>query len=163
MSPHRPLRRPRVAGDDRLDDGRVLVDGGSGAARDEDRAVLVAHRLGVQALDETHGGRVAGELEQRGVQLGIHLRRAEEVAILEKLALTGDAAVETGGAYIVDALGGLPDGEALENRASLQDLDRLVVGDAPDACASMRLADDEPVLLEADERGAHGPARHLER
>ena len=162
MSPHGALRLSGVAGDDRLDDGRVLGDGGSGAARDEDRAVLVAHRLGVQALDETHGGRVAGELEQRGVQLGVHLRRAEEVARLEELALTGDAAVETSSACLVDALGGLPDGEAFENRASLQDLDGLVVRDAPDACAPMRLADDEPVLLEADERGAHGAARHRE-
>ena len=36
-----------------------------------------------------------------------------------------------------------------------EDLDRLAVGDVPHARALVRLADDEPLLLEADERGPH--------
>jgi len=60
-------------------------------------------------------------------------------------------------------LGGLADREALEDRTHLQDLDGLLVANAPDTRAAMELANDEPVLLETDERGAHGATRHVER
>ena len=72
---------------------------------------------------------MAGELEQGRVQVGVRVRCPEEVAVLEELALTRETCLETGDARIVDALGGLADGKALEDGARLQDLDRLVVAD----------------------------------
>ena len=106
---------------------------------------------------------MARELEQGRVQLGVRVRRAEQVAELEQLALTRETCLKTGDARIVDPLGGLADGKPLEDGAGLQDLDRLVVADLPHARAAVRLADDEPVLLETDERGSHRAARHVER
>ena len=66
------------------------------------------------------------------------------------------------GAGVVDPLGGQPDGEALQDGADLQDLDRLVVRDLPHARTTMWLANDEPFLLQADECRSHRAARHLE-
>ena len=151
------------SGDHGLDDGRVLGDRRSRAARDQDRAVLVAHGLRAQAVDEPDRGPVAGELEERRVQLGVHVGRAEEVAALEQLTLRARGTPEPGAARVVDALGSLPDRKALEHGARLQDLDGLLVADAPHPRPAVRLAHDEPVLLEADERRAHGAARHVER
>ena len=55
-----------------------------------------------------------------------------------------------------------PDGEPFEHGAGLEDLDRLLVGDRPHAGSAVRLAHDEPFLLEPDERSSHRAARHLE-
>jgi 3-hydroxyisobutyrate dehydrogenase-like beta-hydroxyacid dehydrogenase len=160
---HRELRLGRTAGDHGLDDRRVLGHGRRRSARDQDRAVLVAHRLRVQGVDESDSGRMAGELQQGGVQVGVRVRCPEEIPAVEELTLACETGLETGDAGMLDSSGGLADGEALEDGARLQDLDRLVVTDAPHAGASMRLANDEPVLLETDERRAHGAARHVER
>ena len=70
---------------------------------------------------------MAGELEKGRVQVGVRVRCAEEIAVLEELTLTRETCLETGDARIVDSLGGLADGKALEDGARLQDLDRLVV------------------------------------
>ncbi len=104
---------------------------------------------------------MAGELQQRRVQVGVRVRCPEEIAVLEELTLPGETCLETGDACIVDSFGGPADGKALENGPRLQDLDRLVVADAPDTRASMGLANDEPILLETDERSANGAARHV--
>ena len=141
----------------------VLGHGRGRASGNEDRAVLVAHGLRVQGADEAARRAVPRELEQRGVQVGVRVRRAEEVAELEQLTLALEARPQPCGARVVDPLGGLADGQTFENRAGLQDLDRLVVRDLPHARPPVRLADDEPFLLEADERRSHGAARHLER
>ena len=105
---------------------------------------------------------MARELEQRRVQVGVRVRRAEEVASLEQLALARQTRPQTCDAGVVDALGGLANGEPLQDGAGLQDLDRLLVRDLPHARAAMRLANDEPFLLEPDERSSHRAARHLE-
>jgi hypothetical protein len=55
-------------------------------------------------------------------------------------------------------LRGEPDSQPFEDCAGLEDLDGLVVRDAPHARALVRFADDEPFLLETDERSSHGPA-----
>ena len=65
-------------------------------------------------------------------------------------------------ADVVDPLGRHAHGEPFEHGAGLEDLDRLLVRDGPHAGAAMRLADDEALLLEADQRRAHGAARHRE-
>ncbi len=57
----------------------------------------------------------------------------------------------------------MPDREPFEHGAGLEDLDRFLVRDRPDARAAMRLAHDETLLLQADQRVPHGAARHLER
>ena len=77
--------------------------------------------------------------------------------------MTGESSRRRCDAGVVDALGRLADGKALENGTRLQDLDGLLVADAADTRAPMRLANDEPVLLQTDERGAHGASRHVER
>ena len=65
------------------------------------------------------------------VQLGVHVRRAEEVALLEQRTLTGETFSETRTARLVDAPGGTTHSEALEDGACLQDLDGFLVVDAP--------------------------------
>ena len=97
------------------------------------------------------------------MQVGVRVRCSEEVAPLEKLTVTDEAGLEPRDAGLVDALGGQPDGQAFEHGARLQNLDRLLVRDAPHARAPMRLADDQSVLLEADERRANGAPGHRER
>ena len=69
-------------------------------------------------------------------------------------------ASQTRAARFVDPLGRQADGEPFENGAGLEDLDRLLVRDRPHPRAPVRLAHDEPLLLEPDERGSHGAARH---
>jgi len=105
---------------------------------------------------------VAGQLEEHRVQVGVCVRRPEQIAALEERAVTGEAFPEAADAGVVDALGGLADREALENGTRLQDLDGLLVADAADTRAPMRLTNDKPVLLETDQRGAHGATRHVE-
>src|SRR5919197_2297516 len=159
---HRQLGFVRATGDHGLDDRRVLGKRRRRSTGDQDGAVLVPHRLCVQAPDEADSGAVARELEESGMQVGVGVGRAQQVTVLEELALTGETRVKTNGARIVDARGGPADREALEDGTCLQDLDRLLVADAPHASASMRLANDEPVLLQTNERRAHRAARHLE-
>ena len=74
-------------GDDGLHDGVCSATDAAGRPGDEDRAVLVAHRLGVQGADEAACRSVPRQLEQRRVEVGVRIRRAEEVAALEQLAV----------------------------------------------------------------------------
>ena len=69
------------------------------------------------------------------MQLGVRVRGTEEIAALEQLALPRETRLQAGDARIVDALRGLADREPFEHGARLQDLDSLVVGDAPHARA----------------------------
>jgi hypothetical protein len=108
------------------------------------------------------GGTVPRELEQGRVQVGVRVRCAEEVTEFEQFTLARETCLQTRGAPIVDPLGGLADGKALEYGAGLKNLDRFVVRDLAHARAAMRLADDETFLLETDEGGSDGTARHLE-
>jgi 3-hydroxyisobutyrate dehydrogenase-like beta-hydroxyacid dehydrogenase len=163
MLTHCSLGLARTACAHGVDDRHMLGHGRSGAAGDEDRAVLVAHRLGVQALNQASGRGVVGDLEERGVQDCVRVRCAEEVAALEKLVLTGETGLEPGDSRLVDALCGLTNRKALQNGSRLQDLHGLVIADASHSRTSMGLANDEPVLLETDERRADGASRHLER
>jgi 3-hydroxyisobutyrate dehydrogenase-like beta-hydroxyacid dehydrogenase len=96
------------------------------------------------------------------VQVAVGIRRPQEVSTLEELAVTRQTRTQTANAGVVDTLGCLTGREALEHGARLQDLDGLLVADSANARAPMRLANDEPVLLEPDERGAHGASRHVE-
>jgi hypothetical protein len=83
--------------------------------------------------------------------------------VLEQLALARESRLHPGGPFVVDALGSLADGQALEDGPRLQDLDRFLVADLSHARAPVGLTDDEPFLLETDERRSHRAARHLER
>ena len=65
--------------------------------------------------------------EKGRVQVGVRVRGAEQIALLEELALTSETCLEAGDARVVDSFGGLADRKALEHGARLQDLDRLVV------------------------------------
>ncbi len=76
-----------------------------------------------------------GELEQGGVEIGVRVRCPEEVAEHEQLALSCEIPMQACGAGIVDALRGEPDGQPFEDRAGLEDLDGLFVGDLPYARA----------------------------
>src|SRR5688500_2696079 len=127
MSAHRRLGCSRVTGAHRLDDRRMLGQGRSRASRNQDGAVLIANRLRVQALDESDGGPVARQLEEGRVQVAVRVRRPEEIATFEELAVTGETLAETIDAGVVDALGRLANREALEHGTRLQDLDSLLV------------------------------------
>jgi 3-hydroxyisobutyrate dehydrogenase-like beta-hydroxyacid dehydrogenase len=163
VSAHGVLGVVRPTGDDGLDNLPVLRDGSGGPSRDQDRAVLVAHRLGAQGVDEADGGPVSRELEESGMQVRVRIRRTEEVAVLEQPAMAREACLQTPDSSTVDPLGCLTHGKPFENRPRLQDLDRFLVTDVAYTCPPIRLADDEPVLLETDECGPHCAARHLER
>ncbi len=130
--------------------------------RDEDGAVLVPHGLRVQPVDQPLGRRVARQLEERGVQVGVRVRGAEEVARLEQLPVSCERRTQPLRSGLVDPLGGQANGETLEHGAGLEDLDRLTVRDLTHARAAVRLPDDEALLLEPDQRISDGAARHVE-
>ena len=162
MAAHRFLRPLRSSRDDGLDDRRVLRLRGCRPAGDEDRPVLVPHHLGAEAADQVLRGGVTGELEERCVELGVRVRGAEQVAGVEELAMEREVLPQALGTGLVDSLGGQADGEPFEHGARLEDLDRFAVADLPHACPAVRLADDEPFLLEPDQRVPHGTPRHRE-
>ena len=90
---------------------------------------------------------MARELEQRSVKISVRVRRPEEVALPEEGALARQAFLQPLDPRLVDPLRRLPDREPLEDRSCLQDLDRFLVRDLPDACAPVRLADMSNVVL----------------
>ena len=96
------------------------------------------------------------------MQVGVRVGGAEQVAGLEQLTVSCQGGAQPLGAGVVDPLGGHADGETLEHGTRLEDLDRLGVGDLADTGASMRLTHDEPLLLEPDQRVAHGRPGHVE-
>ena len=96
------------------------------------------------------------------MQVGIRVRGAEQVAGLEQRAVPCQRGPQPFGAGVVDPLGGEADGKPLEHGTRLEDLDRLDVGDLAHTGASMRLAHDEPFLLEADQRVPYGGPGHVE-
>jgi hypothetical protein len=163
MAAHRVLGRLGLARDDRLDDRGVLRLRCRRASWNQDRAVLVAHRLGVQPVDQALGRAVPGQLEQCGMQVGVRIRGAEQVTRLEERTMPRQNRLQPLCAGIVDPLGGQPHREALEHRACLEDLDRLGVGDLAHAGTPVRLAHDEPFLLEPYQRVPDGGPGHLER
>ena len=150
-------------GDNGFHDRGMLRHGRGGASGNQDRAVLVAHGLGAQGADEAEGRTVPRELEQRRVQVRVRFRRSQQVAEFEQLALARETCLNARDTGFVDPLRGLADREPFENGAGLQNLDRFVVADSPHARATMRFANDEPFLLEANERRSYLAARHLER
>ena len=101
--------------------------------------------------------------EERGVQVGVRIRGAEQVARLEQLAMPRESRTEPLGSRLVDPLGGQAHGEPLEHGARLEDLDRLAVRYLAHARTAVRLPDDEALLLEPDEGVPDGAARHVER
>ena len=163
VSAHRALGLVRAPGNDGLHDGGVLRHGRGGASGNQDRAVLVAHGLRVQGVDEA-AARCRAARARAAPRAGPRSRPTRRGGRRSSSRSRWRArhACRRARAGIVDPLGGLADGQPFQDGAGLQDLDRLLVRDLPHARAAVRLADDEPFLLEPDERRSHGAARHLE-
>jgi hypothetical protein len=70
----------------------------------------------------------------------------------------GDRGIEPAQVLGCHPSGGASCQESLQGSANLLDLQRLAVVDQPDACAAVRLQDDQPLLVEPDERSANGSA-----
>jgi hypothetical protein len=81
---------------------------------------------------------------------------AEQVASLPQVSHLRDDPAKLVDCVLIGVERGVSCGQALERGAGLEDLDRLALGDAPDARAAMALALDEPVVLKSDKRHAHG-------
>ena len=69
------------------------------------------------------------QLEQGRVKVGVRVEGAQQIASLEQLAVPREACLHTGGAVLVDSRGSLADRKPFEDRAGLEDLDRLLVRD----------------------------------
>ena len=134
-----------------------------GAARNEDRPVLVADGLGVEGVDEaarrchaptaraaSRGGRRSRPTRRAG-------RRAR-AALADGIGMPGGARRRSSSIRSAAMRTARP----FEHGAGLEDLDRFLVRDRPHARAAMRLADDEALLLQTDQRRSHGAARHRE-
>ena len=131
-------------------------------AGEEDGPVLEADDLGHQRPREPARGLVARDLEDPPVQRCVGVRHRHEVA-----ALAVRAHVAEDRAQVAHVLRGRPfrrppRRQALERGADLDDLDRLLLGDAPDPRAAMAFVLDEAVVLEADQRHADGGAPDAE-
>ena len=68
-----------------------------------------------------------------------------------------EAPLQALGSGLVDALGGQADGQPFQHGARLEDLDRFAIADLPHPCPAVRFANDEPFLLESDQRVLMAP------
>ena len=105
---------------------------------------------------------MAGQLDDLRVQLGVDVGGAQQVLLASAARWRSSTVAQLGGAPR-DVDRGLAGREPLERGARLQDLDGLLLGHQPHARAAVRLALDQPLVLEPDQRRPHGRARQLER
>ena len=146
---HRRLGGVAVPAGDGVDDRGVLGERAVRAAGDEDRAVLEAHELGVQRGHQPHHGAVASDLQQRAMQDGVLVGRAEQVAGVEALAHAAEDLAQRRDVLVRRVLGGVAGGQPLQRHPRLEDLRRLVLAHQPDARAAVALVLDEPLLRRA--------------
>jgi hypothetical protein len=159
---HRLLGGGAVAGRDRRDDPAVLGERLLGAARSEHGAELEADHLGVQAGADVARDGVAGDLEDAPVHDGVALGHREQLAAGPQGLHLVHERHQLARLVLGTPQCGVAGRERLERGACLEDLDRLVDGEAADARAAVALAHDEALVAEAQDRLAHGAAADAE-
>ena len=161
MRAHGRRRRLLVAGDDRLDDRRVLLQRLARPAGHHRQPVLVRHRAVAQVVDEVGGHGVPADLAQPPVERSIQFRIRSRVLVGDRGPHVGDDLAQLH-AFDRRGVARRPSrDQPLECGAGLGDLDGLAQRDPPNRRATVRLTHDEPLRFQLHERRSRhrAPAR----
>src|ERR671933_558374 len=156
MRAHSGLGGLGIVGGDGLNDGAVLFEGALRPPRHKNGAVLETHVLNLQDIEQARDRGVIGDLQQLLMQSRVDLRRAQQVAGLDAAALLDQDGAQGRDVFGAGVARRVPGCQTLQHGTRLQDLYRLRLGDEAHARATMVLALDGALLVEASQRGTHG-------
>jgi hypothetical protein len=152
---HRGLGGVGIAAGDRLDYRVMFLERPGRPAGYQDRAVLEPDELGPEPGDESGRRLVPGRRDDRGVQLGVALRVAEQVVLVQLPGHPAEDTADRGDLPGGGVPGGLPGGECLQDGPYLEDLGGLGLGDQSHVRPAVRGEYDETVLTQSDQHGTH--------
>jgi hypothetical protein len=145
-----------ISGGERIHDRFVLAQRACGPTRSQDRPGLKPDALGLEISQETTRRSVIGDRPDPLVELGVEAGVPHGITSRQALSHPDDRAAQVSKVSGANALGGMPDDQLFEDNPNLLDLQGLAIGYQADAGTTVRLAGDQALLVQPDQRRTDG-------